>query len=272
MTISKNCGILSAVLSVLIFASCKKDKTTTSQPENSGDLLMGQELVISEQYFGDLKSIADEAESGSLSSFKSAGCATVTLDQSNKKIKVDFGSSNCLCKDNRFRRGVLDITYTKTYWDSGNVITITPSNYYVNDYGLNGTKMVTNLGLDANSNPHWQVDVNGTVIKPLNGGTVGWICNRIMHWVAGSGTPANWTDDAWEMEGSATLTTSSNAVYNLDIQSNLHRALACAYIDKGVLQISKTGITPRIIDYGNGTCDNDATLTVGSVSIPFKLK
>lgn len=267
---------MSALLVLGLFSACgKKDATQPPQQNNDGDLLMGQEMTLSEQHFGDLKSIADQAESGSLSSFKNgagfAACAMVTHDQNLKKITVDFGTTNCLCKDMRLRRGKLEITYTKTYWDSGNVVTITPVNYFVNEYGLSGTHSLTNMGTDANSNPYWAVTVQGTITKPNNGGTVGWSSSRTLTWAEGSSTPLNWLDDAWQVDGTATLTTSSNVVYTLYVQKSLYRKTICPYISEGMLEISSTGIIPRVIDYGNGDCDNDATLTIGTLVIPFKM-
>lgn len=259
---------------VAFTSSCRKDKTE-DEPKAS-DSEAAQEMTLADQFFSDLKNISDEAESGSTSSFKNgmsfASCATVNLDKANKKITVDFGSSNCLCRDLRLRRGVLNISYTANYWDSGNVITIVPQDYYVNDHKLDGTKKITNLGLDANNNPHWKVEVNGQVIKANNGGTIGWNCIRTSTWANGSSTPINWTDDEWVVDGTARLTTTSQVVWDIDITKSLHRAMSCYYIDEGTVEFNTAGLATRTVDYGNGACDNDATYSVSGVTIPFKLR
>ncbi|TNE78198.1 MAG: hypothetical protein EP332_15085 [Bacteroidetes bacterium] len=260
---------------LLALNACKKD--ADPEPDtNAGDAEAAQEIAIAEQLFGDMKNIADEAESGSVSSFKNgmsfASCATVTLNQAQKQITVDFGTSNCLCRDLRNRRGVLNVTYTTNYWDSGNVVTITPQNYYVNDYGITGTKTLTNLGNDANGNPHWSVAVSGQITKPNNGGTFSWTSSRVNTWSAGSSTPQDWTDDAWTVTGSSTLTSSSQIQWTLNITKALHRAMNCPWIDEGTLTLDRTGVQTRTLDYGAGACDNDATLSVVGLSIPIKLK
>jgi len=41
---------------------------------------------------------------------------------------------------------------------------------------------------------------------------------------------------------------------------------------KGVMEITPSGKTARVIDFGNGACDDDATITVGKTTKNFKLK
>src|SRR5690606_38748562 len=142
MKILKNMGLLLLALAFGSLSSCRKDEDKEEKP-GFDDLTAGQEMAIADGLFGELKDIADQGESGSLNSYKNGGmafasCATISLNQQNKQFTIDFGTSNCLCRDLRMRRGILEVTYTKNYWDSGNVITITPKNYYVNDYQVVG--------------------------------------------------------------------------------------------------------------------------------------
>ncbi|MCX6190149.1 MAG: hypothetical protein NTW54_11235 [Bacteroidetes bacterium] len=44
------------------------------------------------------------------------------------------------------------------------------------------------------------------------------------------------------------------------------------HLVSGTIEITPTGKPTRVIDYGNGNCDDDATLTVGKKTIAFKIK
>lgn len=46
----------------------------------------------------------------------------------------------------------------------------------------------------------------------------------------------------------------------------------CPYIDKGILQLTPDGFKTRTVDFGDGTCDENASFTVNGNTIAFKLK
>ncbi|MHB1278592.1 MAG: hypothetical protein ACYC1Q_09340 [Bacteroidia bacterium] len=273
----KKIAFLLYAASIAMFSACNRQDEPNDNPD-AADVTAAQEMTIAEQLFGELKNISDQGESGTLTSYKNgmaafADCATVTVDQPNKKVTIDFGTTDCLCKDLRLRRGVLEVTYTgNNYWDSGSVATIIPTNYFVNEYKLTGSKVITNLNHLSDNQPAWSIVVNGTVTKPNAGGSFGWTSNRTHTWLAGKTTPLNWADDEWLVEGNATLTTSTADEWNLNILLPLHRLMSCRYIDKGTIEIKRLGLSDRYVDYGDGTCNDDAVYIVNGVNYPFKLK
>ncbi|HRZ41877.1 MAG TPA: hypothetical protein P5228_04145 [Bacteroidales bacterium] len=161
------------VAMALIAFACQKD-----QQDDYTDLSKDQNTA--ETLFNEVKDIADEAYSTKSKSGKSGDqtewviigtCATVSLDTtvSPKLLTIDFGTTNCLCADGKYRRGIIQISFTGPYKDSGTVITHTFSNYFVNDHQVLGTKVVTNNGLDTNGFLSYSVVVNGSIIKPTTG-------------------------------------------------------------------------------------------------------
>lgn len=46
----------------------------------------------------------------------------------------------------------------------------------------------------------------------------------------------------------------------------------CAFIEKGLVKISPNGLKPRLLDFGNGNCDEEATFTINENTVAFKLK
>ncbi len=47
---------------------------------------------------------------------------------------------------------------------------------------------------------------------------------------------------------------------------------ACPFIDKGILELTPDGFKTRTVDFGDGTCDDNATFTVNGSTVAFKLK
>ena len=59
---------------------------------------------------------------------------------------------------------------------------------------------------------------------------------------------------------------------NIPQATPLVKHKACQYIDKGILELTPEGFKTRTVDFGNGTCDDDATFTVNGSTVAFKLK
>jgi hypothetical protein len=120
-------GIAITVVSLSSLAtSCKKTASTGNE-----DVGYASEQAVTEKTFNDVQTIADQASTVSngaglnyrTSGITGSGCATVSSIPGT--ITINFGSSDCLCKDGRTRRGEIIVTYTGKYAASGSVHTIT---------------------------------------------------------------------------------------------------------------------------------------------------
>jgi hypothetical protein len=69
-------------------------------------------------------------------------------------------------------------------------------------------------------------------------------------------------DDAYEITGSGTVTRPNNTSFTMNITAPLLVALNCNWIKQGTVQITPANNVVRTLDYGSGTCDDQATLTV----------
>jgi len=263
--------ILIGFSSVFYFSSCDRqadDKDTTIASDNA----------LAEQLFSDVKNIADQASDGQLTTFIPyygetilSGCATITLDNTSspKTITVDFGSSNCLCNDNRTRKGKILISFTGLYRDSGTVITITFDNYFVNDNQILGTKTITNKGKNANGNLNYDLVIDGK-IKKAGGDSIIWISNRNNEWIEGSATPS-WWDDVYLITGDASGVSAAGISFDLDITKALRKEIGYKHLVSGTIELQPQGKVKRMIDYGDGTRDNKATVTINGKSFDIIL-
>jgi hypothetical protein len=205
------------------------------------------------------------------------GCVTLTItpfDTLNwpKTITVDFGEENCLCEDGKYRRGILEGVLTGRYKDSLSNLTIVPEDYYVNDHHVEGVKSVTNLGHVSDGKMTFAVLVtDGKIIRP-DGGELFWESERTRIWLEGEVTP--WpavNDDVYLIAGSAQGTTAGGLAFSIISINPLRLERDCEWITSGTLLIQPEGKTSATLDYGDGTCDNQATVTFAGFTIEIGL-
>jgi hypothetical protein len=258
--------------SAFIMTGCKKDNTEDNDTSSASD------NALAEATFNDVTNISDEAGySGSLSNYRlgdSQGvltsCATVSFDSLNTSdqdtIKIDFGTTNCTGNDGRNRRGIIWVYYNGHYRDSASTHTITFSNYYVNDNQVLGSKTVTNLGHNSNGNLVYDINVNGQLILANNGGTVTWTSQRQREWTSGESTMI-WSDDVYSVTGSASGTGADGHNFTVNITSPLIRnmSIGCRrHFVQGVFVLTPDNKPARTVDFGSGTCDDIATVTINN--------
>ncbi|MEO8066767.1 MAG: hypothetical protein ABI599_03630 [Flavobacteriales bacterium] len=254
-------------LATLSLAACRKDK---DEPLNN-DYTSALDNSIGEALFNDVLSQSDAAAKDNGLRASLDGCVdTVIIDLNAMPhtMLVSFGNTNCVGTDGRSRRGSILVTFTGAYADQGTVITITPQNYYVNDYKVQGTKTVTNMGPDQNGHTYFNVTVAGSITAPDNSWTSTHNANRVRTWLEGEDT-GNPYDDVYLITGSGNGVNRNGLAYTLAITQALRIEIGCPYIVSGKLDIVPQGLAVRSVDFGNGGCDDDLSVTVNGNTYYF---
>ncbi len=192
-----------------------------------------------------------------------SNCAVITHDTVSNPhlLTIDFGATNCLCNDGRYRRGQILVSYTGSYFAQGSVKTTTFNNYFRNDNKLEGTRTVTNIGSNSDGNPAWTVSAVNMKITRTNGNIHTWNSERTRTMIAGQNTSA-WADDQYSITGNGSGVNANGVSYTANITTPLHRALSCHWIDSGVIAFTRSNGATRTINFGTGTCDDQAIVTV----------
>lgn len=246
------------------YSGCKKndredDKETTSSRDNA---------IAENAFAGVFKSIGEFTDSTSL--LRISSCASYTVDSVGttswpKTLTINFGSTNCMGSDGNLRRGTIIASFTGRYRDSLTVISISLIGYYHNNNLVQvGTHTITNNGHNAAGNLSYSINVQNASITNSNG-TIAWNSTRTREWIAGESTTTNPSDDVYSITGSATGTGVNGNTFNVTINSPLIVALNCPYIEQGILALSPQNLSTRYVDFGNGACDNEATVTINGV-------
>ncbi len=279
--------LILAIAGTLLFTvqSCKKrklNKETTTSEDNS----------IAEASFDDIFKITNEAadDEGGLRlseerAYSFGSCATVTLTPDlpdttfPKTMIVDFGTSNCQGNDNVNRRGKIKAVFTGKYRDAGTKITVTPENYYVNDYKVEGTKTITNNGRNSAGNLNYTITVDGKVTTPESD-IITYESNRNREWIEGEST--TWVtsglsgifDDIYSITGNGGGITREGRAYTIEVTKPLIIQVGCRWIKEGTLEIVPEELKTRTVDFGdrNEGCNNDATVTIGKKTYDIKMR
>jgi hypothetical protein len=270
-------SVLTLGLILFMIAGCKKTEDTTTPPANSTK--SATDNALAEDIYNNVKDWSDQVMSGvtlksTLTDTVFLGtCVLATLDTTASAwiLTINFGASNCLCTDGKYRRGIITCTFTGSYWAPGTVITYEFNNYFVDDNQVLGIKTVTNKGLNTSNHLWWEISENGSVIKANNGGTITWISTRQLEWIEGMNTLWVWWDDVYQLTGESHGVNSSGADYVYNITTPLKRSLNCQWISTGVLTLQVTGLPLITMDYGAGICDHDAVIIVNGQTYPIVL-
>lgn len=267
-----------AILAILglMITSCNKNEDLSSE-----QTAVAQDDAMAENLFDEVSDIADEAYNISIGQLKSTDdherlflgdCATVTLDTTvmPRVLTIDFGTENCLCNDGKYRRGKIIISFTGRYRHIGTVITHSFENYYVNDNNVEGTKVLTNMGFNENENLYFTIEVVGVIHKADNGGTLSWNSSRVREWVEGIETFQR-RDDVYLITGTADGIRPDGSIWETEIMSALRVELNCRYIVSGTVEIRPENQPVRLLDFGEGECDNIATVTVNGETFTIYL-
>lgn len=266
----------------LFLNSCGKTKlnrsTTTSTDNN-----------LAENAFNDVYKVVNETaedESGNkgIQAYSFGNCATVTVDPAwpdttfPKTVIVDFGSVNCLGTDGRERRGSITYTISDKYRNAGCEITVTPNDYYVNDYKIEGKKTITNNGRNYDYNINFTIKVtNGQVTSP-EGDIITWESIRTREWIEGEETTfwtngiGGITDDVYSITGNANGVNRDGYTFTVTIIEPLIVKIGCRWVTKGILEIAPEDLKVRTVNYGDGNCDNEATVEIGNKTYNITLR
>lgn len=271
--------ILLLSYSLFVLFSCSK---TNSSATGDSDTQSAADNTFAESTTNDAVTISTQSEDNGVTGgltdstfgFLLGPCANVTIDISSNPhlLTVDFGNTNCLCFDGKYRRGKIVVSYTGLYRDSGSSHSINFDNYYVNDYKIEGATTVLNKGRNASGNITFDVQASVT-ITDTSGNKLTYASTHTREWVAGESTGglSGWLDDVYSITGTASGTSFAGSAFTSNITSAIIIALNCRWIEAGKIDFTPADKLTRHIDFGNGNCDNKITVTIAGQSFDILL-
>lgn len=279
----------------LILFSCKKENSNNpidtqeielSKVASEGDAQSEQSYS---QIFDDVMGASDEVGVYGTGIFgreygldTAQRCFTVRVERPNAPqpfpviVIISFPQSGCMGPDGRVRRGQIKTTYTNRLIVPGAESITTFLNFSVDSVTVGGTYKVKNMVepiqitiFPPQYNHKWLISVVGGRLGYPNGNVVEWNSTKTIEQVEGSHTlPIQ--DNVFKIIGSSNGASIRNSVstwWNSETIEPLFKRTTCRWIVKGKIRtvrrnLSNTSPWVGILDFGNGTCDNIATLNV----------
>jgi len=261
--------------------SCKQESlseaslTTTAQDETQASTLSDDAISNADEYVNTslTNAIASVPEAG-IQRVAAATGPTVTVDKTGnvfpKTITIDFGTTGMTGKRGNTLKGKIIVVVTGRMDLAGSSRTYTFDNFSINDNAVKGTKTVTYNG-ETNGNKNWTVVVKDTIVKADDGKTIISNSTRIRTRTSDNGTPNIYFDDKYSIEGSATGVNANGVAYSVQITKPLVLDGAWPVFVSGTMVIT-TEKRSVITDFGDGTRDRLATVTIDSVTKTITLR
>jgi hypothetical protein len=250
--------------------------TNTVQDEAQLSSISDQVLTNADEYVNEVLLLSTLSKVGAADG-TDANTKTgpvVTFDPAGnifpKTITIDYGTNGIVGKRGNILKGKIIVVVSNRMNVSGSSRTYSYDNFSVNDNVVKGTKTVTYNGETA-GNKNWTVVVKDTVIKAADGKVIISNSTRIRTRISDNDTPNRYYDDKYSIEGSATGINGNGVAYTMLITKPLIIDGVWPVFVEGTMVVS-TEKRSVITDYGDGTRDMKATVTVNGVTKTISLR
>lgn len=184
-------------------------------------------------------------------------------------MEVDYGAG-CICLDGRRRAGKLIGIFNGKWNVDGAFVDITSDGYQVTGFDGTSYDFSFNKRITRVNAQNYSVEVNNAVLSSADG-SISWNSNRTIEWVAGT-DDMNPETNEYLIRGSASGTAITGVNFTVTIDEPLKILATCPNIVSGVITLTPQGGADRLIDYGNGTCDATANVTISGFSRTIQLR
>jgi hypothetical protein len=192
--------------------------------------------------------------------FYNFSSVTISSGAYPKTVTIDFGTGTT-SPNGIVRSGIIKVKLSDSFKINGSFDSLYFINYAVNGYKKTGYVIWSNFS--HGDTLQWVRTDSGTVTAP-NGSYWHHSGQRDVIQTAGFGGPLY--ANTYAISGSHTFVNSDGIASSSVIILPLEKQADCFYIDKGQLRID--GPTNyAIIDFGDGTCDNNATFSFNGLSL-----
>lgn len=253
---------ITTLVALILFSACSKNDDN-SIDDNSVKLIKNE--VIADSYWNAVDADVRFAENfiGS-NNFKYAtdSCPTINveyIDSLNYQITIDFGDEYCETWHGKLKKGKIIIQITDFTSLTGATSIVTLEDFYIDDHHIEGTKTTTNNGYNDDDNLNYTISLEGGKITFPDGSIITRTSNHNHEWISESGWQ-NWWNYEWLIRGTANGTSKNGVTYSTEITNPILIKSACKYPVSGTVKINISDTGLFVLDYGNGECDNEATV------------
>jgi hypothetical protein len=191
-------------------------------------------------------------------------------------ITLDFGSG-CACGDGHTRKGKIIAKYTDRLLHPNSKANIQFEDFSIDSIQIDNSTSFTIANTGTQDSLQLTIDIDAKLSKS-NGNYTEWHSHKVITRTEG-GTTATPLDDVMQIEGNASGTvkrTNLAVAWKAQITDPFIKKFTCRWISKGTIKVGRENLSANsqwigILNYGDGNCDNLATLTLDGVSYQITL-
>lgn len=268
--------VFAVCLMFIGFNSCQKDAVVPVFDE----LLLSQQETQAEETLADIDMMVDEALDLNFGTLKSASiegslfltdCPVTTVDKNaNPQVMtIDFGTA-CTGKDGKVRSGKIIVT-SASFTTFPSIRDKSFDNYYVDGKKIEGSVTKTISKDQENNIRTAAITENVTITFPDGEGKATRVANMTRQYQRN--TLANREDNQVVSWGTVEFTRISGVKVTKTVTAEdpLVFKVACHHIVSGTVSFTASNNRNWTVNYGNGDCDNKATLTIDDKTKEIKI-
>ncbi len=266
-------GLFIAIAGILFLTACNKDEEKKSEPISNKDIETAQNDALTDIMFEkSFENVDKELSELDQKSYKPPGLKSLSADSMNitvtntdsvtREIIIDYGDGYVNWRGDTLK-GKITITQKHGYMMQGSERTVVLDSLKINNIELRGTRTVTREGYNVNDYTIiWDIKLTGGKIIIDDTHTITREVTRKTRTRYFGPNVFDWNDDYVKITGEVTGVNILGESYTHTL-NNLKRMMTCWFFTSGSITI-QSGDRPEItLDYGNGECDQYATIIKG---------
>lgn len=276
--------LLSAFFLTTLLISCKKDDDTNASDDAAESLLLQQNAdaqSLATQIFAlSMEASGQYAELDGLTGGEASdrgGCPTKTFKPYSTSqmfpatLTLDFGTG-CTTSTGKTVSGKVTLVFSGQLNQSGTTITITLANFSYQGFTVSAEGLQAIVSVDSAGKVTYTLNVPNMSIATPQGESFTFTGTIAMTRTEGQATTYQtdgetaYLDDVYAITVNGSGTNPNGKTYTCTTLSPLVKSMDCDWIVSGKLEVKVGNLPKKTLDFGDGSCDDQATLSTGPTS------
>jgi hypothetical protein len=181
---------------------------------------------------------------------------------------LDIAAFMCSLPDGRSRKGVMRVDLAGIFGNPGSTGRISISDFEAGGWRYKCDSLVFGAIGSTGSYTGFTVKIyNGTCEQ--NGVKIKYEADRTQAVYSTAGTSGSGYSTFY---GDVSGVSRTGVGYYVEVDYDIRKANNCSFFQAGKVMVTPDGFKARSVDFGDGTCDDEATFTVNENTVAFKLK
>lgn len=277
-------GIAIVMLSFFISCDSSNDGNDNNPALTAKDIAVNSKIdvaiddvvyIVEDQYTAQ-QSISNRSSTASKSILPTCATFTTVLVDGTWTRTIDFGSAGCTLPNGNVLKGKIIISFSNDFTSKSRTLSYRFVDFYHNGKLLQGNKSITyeskSTELLATEHPVMTFTVDMKITFD-DGKVYSRTGTTVKETIEGNETPLNWEDNVFLVTGNSATSLANGDTVTTVITTPLRYITSCKlpFPVSGIVSITKN-TSVGTLDFGDGKCDNLATLTIDGVTKDINLE